>query len=110
MHTMPVCLITRAARVSTREPVARPRYSAARGLGGGGIGQFTVRYGVAVVPAGNVFVAGSGKNGSQEFGGSGEFQAAWGSGGGGNGQFNVPYGVAVDPAGNVYVADSGNNR
>src|SRR5919199_1020478 len=96
-----------SARVVEAESAS---FQAAWGSGGGGNGQFNVPYGVAVDPAGNVYVADSGNNRIQKFSGSGEFQAAWGSGGGGNGQFDAPYGVAVDPAGNVYVADSAHDR
>jgi DNA-binding beta-propeller fold protein YncE len=95
-----------SARVVEAESAS---FQAAWGSGGGGNGQFNVPYGVAVDPAGNVYVADSGNNRIQKFSGSGEFQAAWGSGGGGNGQFDSPSGLAVDTGGRVYVADSGND-
>ena len=77
---------------------------------GGGDGQFSHPYGVAVGQDGYIFVSDSGNNRIQKFDSSGNFIAKWGSAGSGDGQFNYPYGIAIGPDGSVYVADTYNHR
>ena len=73
-------------------------------------GQFNQPYGVALDPAGNVYVTDSVNHRVQKFGPTGSSITEWGSLGTGNGQFNEPRSVAVDSSGNVYVTDLRNNR
>jgi len=80
------------------------------GSNGGGDGQFSYPYGVAMDAAGNVYVADTDNNRIQKFTSTGTYVTQWGSPGTGKGQFNDPVGVAVDAAGNVYIADAGNHR
>ena len=80
------------------------------GTPGTGAGQFTNADGVAVDPAGNVYVADTGNARIQKFTADGAFLGQWGSTGTGPGQFNSPQDVAVGPDGSVYVADTANNR
>ncbi len=77
---------------------------------GSGNGQFYWPEGIAIDPAGNIWVADYSNNRVQEFNSSGVYQSTLGSEGGGNGQFSYPMGIAADPSGNIWVADSGNNR
>lgn len=83
------------------------------GQGGVGLpvpGQFRNPEGVAVSPAGEVYVADSGNDRVQRFAADGAFVGAWGSTGAGDGQFNEPRGVAVGPDGTVFVTDTTNNQ
>jgi len=66
--------------------------------------------GVAVDPAGNIYVADTGHNRIQKFAADGASVTGWGSGGSGNGEFSAPEFLAIDPAGYLYVADKGNFR
>ena len=92
------------------------RFLAKWGNSGIAPGEFDVPDGVAVDPAGHVYVADRENNRIQKFTSSGRLLAVWGRNGGDGslglapGEFNGPYGVAVDGRGLVYVLDSRNNR
>ena len=84
-------------------------------------GQFNHPRGVAVGPAGNVYVVDSDNSRVQVFDQNGAFLREWGSycdlesGQGcltptGEGQFREPWGIAVSQDGRVYVADTWNHR
>ena len=80
-------------------------------------GIFFQPYGVAIDPAGHVYVVDSGNNRVQKFTPDGNFLTAWGGYCSNNyeslpcnGRFASPRGIAVDSAFNVYVADMGNDR
>jgi len=85
-------------------------FAGAWGTQGAGAGQFQGVDGVAVDPAGNVYVADVGNARVQKFTADGAFLTQWGALGSGPGQFNAPADVAVGPDGSVYVADANNNR
>jgi DNA-binding beta-propeller fold protein YncE len=90
---------------------ATPAFAFTWGTRGSGNGQFEGPSGVAVDPAGSVYVADGGSNQRiQKFSSTGTFITAWGTQGSGNGQFHGVQSVAVDGAGNVYVTDTGNAR
>ena len=81
------------------------------------VASFKVPIGVAVDPAGNVYVADAGNNMIRMINSAAVVSTLAGSGakGSNNGtgtaaSFNQPWGVAVDATGNVYVADAGNNQ
>src|SRR5919199_312918 len=76
-----------SARVVEAESAS---FQAAWGSGGGGNGQFNVPYGVAVDPAGNVYVADTLNDRIQKFNASGQLQAAWDSAGRPAGQLDNP--------------------
>ena len=101
------------------------------GFEGGGAGQFTGPWGVAIDPSGQVYVADSGNKRIDEFSAAGVFMRAYGWGvvdgasqfeacsstcrrglqGGGAGQLSGGHiSVAIDPSGHVYVADEANIR
>ena len=73
-------------------------------------GQMEMPLGVALDPAGNVYVVDSGNSRIQKFDSRGKPLAAVGTAGASPGQFNQPSDVAVDAAGNVYIADTWNHR
>lgn len=82
---------------------------------GSGNGQFLEsdlggNYGIAVDPAGYVYVADYLADRIQKFDFNGKFISKFGSYGTGNGQFNAPVGMTVDKAGNLYVCDMLNHR
>jgi hypothetical protein len=60
------------------------------GSAGTGDGQFNSPLGVAVGPAGNVYVVDQGNHRIQKFDSTGTFLTTWGSKGTGDGQFEVP--------------------
>lgn len=80
------------------------------GTQGTGNGQFTNPRGVAVDPAGFVYVADSGNHRIQKFDPAGNHLLTWGGQGNAPGQFQEPWGLAVDDQGQVYVTDTWNHR
>ena len=81
------------------------------GSQGSGVGQFSSPQGIAIDPAGHIWVADAGNNRIVEFDNLGG--ANWktlGSSGTGTNQFNAPSSIAFDAQGRIYVADTGNNR
>jgi tripartite motif-containing protein 71 len=80
------------------------------GLSGSGNGQFSGVRGVAVSPAGSVWVVESTNNRVQEFNTTNEYVLKFGASGTGTGQFKEPKGIAYTAGGNVLVADEGNAR
>jgi len=80
------------------------------GGAGSGPGQFDQPEGIAVDPAGNVYVADTYNHRIQVFDGNGAFLAQWGGFGYQPGQFYRPMGVAVGPDGRIYVGDTWNGR
>jgi hypothetical protein len=73
------------------------------GISGGGNGQFSSPYGVAVDSDGNVYVADPVNGRIEKFTNTGTFLTAWYLDG-------IPIGVAVDGSGNVFVANTYNYR
>ncbi len=92
------------------------------GTPGGGDGQFSAPFGVAVAPSGDVYVTGAhvGDHSSaahgqathrvQVFSADGTFLTKWGTLGNDDGQFSSPFGIGVDSSGKIYVADHVNDR
>src|SRR5262249_41255511 len=66
--------------------------------------------GMALDPAGNIYVSDISNNRIQKFTSAGVYLTQWGALGAGNGQFDNPYGVATDLSGNIYVVDTNNGR
>jgi subtilisin family serine protease len=66
--------------------------------------------GIAIAPAGDLWVVDQTANHLAHFNAKGEYLGQVGSTGSANGQFNSPWGVAIDQAGNLWVADAGNHR
>lgn len=87
--------------------MSTPRYAFVRSVGGfgNGNGQFNCPCGIAVDPAGNVWVADTYNNRVQELTSDGQFVQAFGMD-----VLSLPHGVAIDPSGNVWVADTFNHR
>jgi YD repeat-containing protein len=80
------------------------------GIAGSGNGQFNAPRGVAVAPAGDVWVVDYGNNRVEEFNEKAEYVSQFSSKGTGNGQLDEPKGIATAANGDVLVADSINNR
>ncbi len=79
---------------------------------GAGPGQLNFPFGVAVDPAGRVFVADDLNHRVVRFGpkSSYPYKARWGHYGTEPGGLAYPRAIAVDPAGSVYVTNTGNDR
>ncbi|MCP4642835.1 MAG: hypothetical protein GY851_20475, partial [bacterium] len=71
---------------------------------------FSNNPGIAVGPAGTVYIADTLNHRVQRFEATGAFLSTWGSEGAGPGQFRSPSGLAVSSNGTIYVADTGNDR
>src|SRR5216684_1484273 len=83
-----------------------PPYLSSWGSIGLSDGQFERAYGLAVSPAGMIYVSDRFSPRVQQFTDSGTFVGKWGSVGSGSGQFGEwAYGLAVGPAGDVYASD-----
>jgi DNA-binding beta-propeller fold protein YncE len=89
---------------------AAPTVSRIWGTQGSSPGQFYYPYGIAVSPAGDVYVSDQYNYRIQRFTSTGDFISAWGSQGPGPGQFQLTIGIGIDSQGTVYVADYGNDR
>jgi DNA-binding beta-propeller fold protein YncE len=80
------------------------------GVAGSGNGQFNAPRGVAVTPAGDVWVVDDSNNRVEEFNDKDEYMSKFGSVGTGNGQLDEPKGIVVTASGNVLVDNSVNDR
>lgn len=92
----------------------RPNFLRSFGRSGSATGAFMNPRGIAVSPAGEVYVVDSKNARIQKFDAEGQFLLTWGSPGGGPGELNPeftgPCGIAIGPDGSVYVADTWNHR
>jgi DNA-binding beta-propeller fold protein YncE len=86
--------------------VSPPPFVTSWGSAGTGPGQFLTPVGVALDPAGDVFVIDSNADRLQKFTSGGAFIGQVSSFSGAPGHFTTPSGVAVDQNGDVYVADA----
>ena len=77
---------------------------------GGAPGQFANPRGLALDPAGNLFVADVDNNRIQRFDSTGAFVTSWGSTGSRYGEFRGPLDVATEGTNAVFVADMRNGR
>jgi len=77
---------------------------------GSGNGQFHSPAGMAVDPAGNIFVCDAGNSRVQKFTSDGVYLSQFGSFGTDNGQFKNAFDIAIDSNGNLYVSDYQNHR
>lgn len=91
-------------------PEEPPVFLTQWGTLGSGPGEFDYPVGIAVDPAGFVYVADGNNQRIQKFDADGGFVAMWGTPGTGPGEFSDPGGVEVDADGYVYVVDRGNHR
>lgn len=73
---------------------------------GAGNGQFNAPYGLALDPAGNVWVADGGNHRLQKFDPDGNFLEAFGTAGREPGQFVTPVWISFDASGAFYVAET----
>lgn len=96
--------------MSAGRTLAIPTIVSEWGGPGVGPGQFVGPAGIAVDPAGFVYVTDVYNHRVQKFTNDGALVAVWGEPGVGPSRFQGPYGIAVDHRGNVYVADTGNHR
>lgn len=80
------------------------------GSGGTGPGQFQSISGIAVDPAGQIWVADGTLNRVQKFDAGGALLLGFGSSGTADGQFRGPQGLAIAANGDVLVADNQNHR
>ncbi|MEW6219710.1 MAG: 6-bladed beta-propeller [Thermodesulfobacteriota bacterium] len=78
--------------------------------GGSAGGHLLQPWGIAVGPAGEVFVADATGNDIQVFTPAGDFLRSFGGTGSGPGQLRGPRNLTFGPDGLLYAADSGNNR
>jgi DNA-binding beta-propeller fold protein YncE len=85
-------------------------YAGMFGSLGASNGQFLLPTGVAVDPAGRIYVADSTNHRVQVFNNAGGFLFTIGGPGAGNGQFNFPSTLTLDRAGRIYVVDQLNYR
>jgi len=106
--------VTAAGIVST---LAGSAGQAGQADGAGTNARFNQPWGVALDPAGNLYVADTGNDTVRKISPSGIVTTLAGSAGnvgsndgnGVNAQFNLPQGIAIDSAANLYVADTSNN-
>jgi uncharacterized protein (TIGR03663 family) len=73
-------------------------------------GKFWGPRGIAIDPAGNLYVTDTGNKRVQKFTPDGQFLQTWGGGGIIPGTFEEPVGIDIDDQGNIYVADTWNRR
>ena len=92
------------------EPCGSYEFVTAWGSQGTGPGEFDTPYGVAVDPAGDIYVSDRYNHRIQKFSSDGTYITEWGGEGSNEGQFQRPYHIAIDSAGYVYVADYYNLR
>ena len=96
-----------SASYATESP---PQFITAWGAYGSGVGQFINPWGLAIDPAGFVYVADQANHRICKFTHTGEFVLAWGSYGTGPGQFHATGGIDADETGRVFVSDLYNDR
>jgi len=103
---------TLASPAAAASHAAAPPVDAANAFDGGrgsGPGQFNEPVGIAIDPAGNLFVADKNNHRIEKFARDGTFLQTWGQHGEQDGQFQEPHDVAADGE-FVYVADTWNQR
>lgn len=80
------------------------------GRPGLGNGEFNRAEGIALDPAGRLFVADSCNHRIQVFSSQGKWVRAYGRAGAGQGELSYPYDIKVDAQGRQYVCEFGNSR